>query len=102
MNEFQSIATVLCSETGIGISAKTIISAFANLDYYYHDIPRDNDDLKRCLYLLSFFPHWEKNIHLVAKKYPEWSALCEHWQEIKLAYTSGHLHLSGELLRKYS
>ncbi len=55
MNEFQSIATVLCSETGIGISAKTIISAFANLDYYYHDIPRDNDDLKRCLYLLSFF-----------------------------------------------
>lgn len=58
------------------------------------EAPSDPSDLNRCLRALEFIPKGEQRLGLVAKKYPFWSPLVEHWAELKALHAeelpSGH------------
>lgn len=72
-----------------GISSKTIFFVMTGRQFSGHfrpDVPHDPDDFGRCYRLLQKIPEWKIRIPEVAKKYPEWSGLVEHWDELTGMY----------------
>jgi hypothetical protein len=72
-----------------GISSMTIWSVMMGKPMkggFGPDVPHDPADFGRCHRLLKVMPSWRDKLGLVAEKYPEWSALVEHWSELTALY----------------
>ncbi len=86
-DDFKKLATIVCSETSLGISSKTILAYCTETEIYHNDRPYDMSDVGRCVYLLSLFPEWKEKIKYISKRFPEWGTIGKHWEEIEKAYT---------------
>lgn len=72
-----------------GTSSKTIFEVLSGrpvLGSWNASIPYDPDDFGRCFRLLEIFPEWKNRLPEVAKKYPAWTPLVEHWAELEALY----------------
>lgn len=72
-----------------GTSSKTIFSVLAKhpgrefvLGRWGANVPHDPADFGRCHRLLVLFPEWRARLPEVVARYPAWSGLVEHWDEL--------------------
>ena len=89
----KKLATVICNNIGIGVSAKSIFQMYPPADAY---------DFKRCHNLLSVFPEWKEEIKDIGKTYEAWGTIGEHWIEIERAYLKEDWKSVNQMLEKYS
>lgn len=71
-----------------GTSSLTICSVLGGIPLTDRlaDVPHDPADFGRCHRLLQLFPAWIPQLEKVAKAYPKWAGLIEHWQELTVLY----------------
>jgi len=48
--------------------------------------PVDADDFDRCYRYLKMIHNGPSRINIVAKKYPQWSKMAKHWDELSALY----------------
>jgi hypothetical protein len=63
----------------VGVSSKTIWSVMQGVKPDSASVPHDPDDFSRCHRLLTLIPEWRMSLELVAREYPEWTALVREW-----------------------
>ncbi len=69
-----------------GTSSKTIWAVMQMVEPEYASVPSDPSDFGRCYRLLKLIPEWREGLSLVSRRYPEWTALVEHWDELTALY----------------
>ena len=87
-----------------GISSKTIILVLRGVDLLGTtppSPPHDPSDFGRCLRMLQQF-HWLRPfLPMVAAKYPEWSGLIAHWNELEAEYVAADESGTGQAPEMY-
>lgn len=86
-----------------GISSKTIFFTLTGRPYlgeFRPDVPHDPDDFGRCYRLLKKIPEWRSRLPEVAQKYPEWSGLVDHWDELTEMFERENWHPMYEKMQE--
>lgn len=100
-NELKKLATVICNDIGIGVSAMSILAYCTGVENNRMYPPADADDFKRCHNLLSAFPEWKEELKDIGKTHKQWGVVGEHWNEIEEAYLKGDWKSVCQMLDKY-
>lgn len=70
-----------------GVSSLTIFSVFKGYGRPEQpDVPHDPADFGRCYRLLKVAPGWRDRLSEVAARYPAWTPLATHWDELTKLY----------------
>lgn len=69
-----------------GTSSQTIWAVLMGATPRHRSTPSDPSDFGRCYRLLKLMPAWRARLSEVATRYPEWSALVAHWDELTTLY----------------
>lgn len=69
-----------------GTSSMTIWAVMMGATPWHASEPSDPDDFGRCYRLLALMPEWRPRLSKVAARYPLWSALVAHWDELTALY----------------
>lgn len=83
----------------VGSSSATIFGKLVSKDCPQKDAatrfgkgsyPKDCQELERCFRLLKIFPEWKKELHQVAKAFPQspWPQIIENWEALENASTN--------------
>ncbi len=74
----------------VGISSKTIwavmMGAVMKEDHHAwlnYSVPRDPDDLSRCIKLLALVKGWRERLPEVVATFPEWGPLVREWESLE-------------------
>lgn len=97
----KKLATVICNDIGIGISAMSILAYCTEVENNRMYPPADADDFERCRNLLSAFPKWKEELKDIGKKHKNWGTVGEHWLEIEEAYSRKDYKSVSNMLYKY-
>lgn len=97
----KKLATVICNNVGIGISATAILAFCTGVENKSMYPPYDADDFKRCHNLLSAFPEWKDKLKDIGKTHKAWGTVGEHWLEIEEAYLKKDYEAVYDMLTKY-
>jgi hypothetical protein len=69
-----------------GTSSETIWAVLQGVTPHRPSPPSDPSDFGRCYRLLKLIPEWRARLSEVADKYPTWSGLVAHWDELTALY----------------
>lgn len=86
MSTVQQRAATWIVSRDTGTSSQTIWSVMMGAEPAHASEPSDPDDFGRCYRLLKLIPEWKPRLSEVAARYPVWTALVAHWDELTALY----------------
>lgn len=99
-NEGKGVEEAWICGCDTGTSSKTIFAVMRGTTPDHADIPYDPDDFGRCYRLLKLVPAWRPRLGEVAAKYPKWSGLVEHWDELTSLFEAKEWKAMYDLMQR--
>lgn len=85
-----------------GLSSKALWAKMMGVEpRHYYNYPHDGGDFGRCDRLLNAVPEWRARLPEMAACSPQWAALVERWEEIRVAYRHDEKLGGGAHYSKY-